>query len=90
MNCRPYGSKPTLVLWMLVAVVDSALVVSSAGALTDLLLALVVAVVAGAVVAVRLLHRHGSRPAAAVTQGRRSWQIARAQTEGRGWREIRA
>jgi len=89
MNCRPYGSKPTLVLWMLVAVADGALVVSSAGALTGLLLALVVAVVAGTVVAVRLLRRHGSRPAA-VTQGRRSWQIARAQTEGRGWREIRA
>jgi hypothetical protein len=90
MNGRPYGSKPTLALWMLVAVADGALVLGSAGALTTLLLALAVAVVAGIVVAFRLLHRHGKRPAAAVTQGRRSWQIARAQTEGRGWRESRA
>jgi Flp pilus assembly protein TadB len=86
MNCRPYGSKPTLALWMLVGIADGALVLGSAGALTTLLLALAVAVVAGAVITVYLLHRHGTRRKAAVTQGRRSWQLARAQTESLGWR----
>jgi len=84
MNCRPYGSRPTLALWMLVGVADGALVLSSVGALTTLLLAL--AVVAGAVITVYLLHRRGPRRKAAVTQGRRSWQLARAQTESLGWR----
>lgn len=84
MNCRPYGSRPTLALWMLVGVADGALVLSSVGALSTLLLAL--AVVAGAVITVYLLHRRGTRRKAAVTQGRRSWQLARAQTESLGWR----
>jgi hypothetical protein len=87
MNCRPYGSKPRLALWTLVAIADGALVVGSAGALAVLLLALAVAVLAGVVLAVCLLQRHARRPVVAVTQGRRSWQQARAQTDGRGWRE---
>jgi len=87
MNGRPYGSKPTLALWMLVAIADGALVLSSVRALTTLLLALTVTVVSGVVVAVCLVSRHGARRTVAVTQGRRSWQVARAETEGRGWRE---
>jgi hypothetical protein len=90
MNCRPHGRKHTLALWMLVALADAALVGASAGALTMLLIALAAAVAAGAIVAVRLLQRRHPRPVAAVTQGRRSWQEARAQTDGRGWRESRA
>jgi hypothetical protein len=90
MNCRPHGRKHTLALWMLVALADAVLVVASAGALTILLIALAVALMAGAIVAIRLLRHRHPHPVAAVTQGRRSWQEARAQTEGRGWRESRA
>jgi hypothetical protein len=86
MNCRPYGSKPTLALWMLVGVADGAIVLRSAGSLGSLLLALAIIVAAGAVVAVYLLQRHHARRSAPVTQGRRSWQLARAQTESLGWR----
>jgi hypothetical protein len=90
MNCRPHGRKHTLALWILVAMADGELMVASAGALTILLIALAAAVVAGTVVTVRLLHRRHQHPTAAVTQGRRSWQEARAQTGGYGWRESRA
>jgi hypothetical protein len=90
MNTRPHGRKHTLGLWMLVALFDGGLVVSSAGEMSVLLIALAVAVVAGAVVSLRLLQRHWARSSAAVTQGRRSWQAARAETEGRGWAESRA
>jgi hypothetical protein len=65
---------------MLVAVADSMLIVNAAGA------ALAVAMLAGLVVTVRLVTRRSSRQAA-VTRGVRSWQLARAQTEGQGWRE---
>ena len=90
MNCRPHGGKHTLALWMVVALADGMLVVSSAGALAGLLIALAVAVVAGLVVAARLLLRHNAERSTPVTQGRRSWQEARAQTNGSGWRESRA
>ena len=90
MTCRPHGQKHTLALWMLVATADGGLVVASAGALTILLIALAAAVVAGTIVLVRLRQRRHQHPAAAVTQGRRSWQEARAQTDGYGWRESRA
>jgi hypothetical protein len=89
MNCRPHGRKHTLALWMLVALADGMLVVSSAGALAGLLIALAVAVVAGVIVAARLTYRHRSQRPAPITQGRRSWQQARAQTNA-AWRESRA
>jgi hypothetical protein len=89
MRSRPHGRKHTLVLWMLVAVADGMLVVSSNGATGALLLALAVAVLAGVVVTVRLASRRWSKPSP-VTQGLRSWQNARAQTEGQDWRESRA
>jgi hypothetical protein len=90
MNTRPHGRKHTLALWMLVALADGGLVVSSAGDMSVLLIALMVAVVAGAVVSLRLLQKHFAEKPAPVTQGRRSWQLARAQTEGQGWHESRA
>ena len=37
MNCRRHASKPTLALWMLVAVADVALVVAAVGLMTVLL-----------------------------------------------------
>jgi hypothetical protein len=57
MNCRRHGSKPTLALWMLVAVADVAIVVATTGLLTMLLVAAGLATVAGIVVGVRLLSR---------------------------------
>jgi hypothetical protein len=57
MNCRRHGSKPTLALWMLVAVADIAIVVATTGLLTMLLVAAGLATVAGIVVGVRLLSR---------------------------------
>jgi hypothetical protein len=57
MNCRRHGSKPTLALWMLVAVVDVALVVATAGVLTMLLVAAGLLTVGAAYVAGRQLVR---------------------------------
>src|SRR5690348_17227964 len=57
MNCRRHGSKPTLALWMLVAVVDVALFAAAAGPLIVLLVVAAVATATGAVLAVRLSHR---------------------------------
>ena len=55
MNCRRHGSKPTLALWMLVAVADVAILAAAAGPLALVLSAVGVLVVAAAVVAVRVL-----------------------------------
>ena len=90
MNYRPHGGKHTLALWMLVALTDGALVVSSGGALSRLLLALAVAVVPGVAVTLRLMLRRAANARAAITQGRRSWQLARAEAEGLTWHESRA
>jgi hypothetical protein len=58
MNRRRPGSKPTLALWMLVAVVDAALLAASAGQLIVLLVVAALVTATGAVLAVRLSHRH--------------------------------
>jgi hypothetical protein len=58
MNCRRHGSKPTLALWMLVAVADVALLAAAAGPFIVLLLVAALTTAAGAVLAVRLSHRH--------------------------------
>jgi len=86
MNARPHGRKHTLALWMLVALADLLLIVTSPVALT---VTLTIAVLAGAtVLAVKLLRRQA--PPSPVTQGVRSWQVARARTEGQSWWERRA
>ena len=54
MSCRRHGTKPTIALWMLVAVADAVLIVASIG-IAAVLLALVG--VAVAVAGVRLLQR---------------------------------
>jgi hypothetical protein len=90
MNTRPHGRKHTLALWMLVALADGGLVVTSAGEMSVLLIALAVTVVVGAVAGLRLLQRHWAGSSVPVTQGRRSWQVARAQAEGHDLRESRA
>jgi hypothetical protein len=55
---RRHGSKPTLALWMLVAVADVALFAATAGLHTVLLVVAGLVTAAGAVLAVRLSHRH--------------------------------
>ena len=56
MNCRRHGSKPSIALWMLVAVADLAILSAAAGVLIPLILATAVVLVGG-VVAARLLTR---------------------------------
>ena len=56
MNCRPYGSKPTVALWMLVALADVAILATAAGAATLLIIAGLLVVTAG-VFAARSLGR---------------------------------
>lgn len=70
MNCRPHGSKPTLALWMLVAVADLVILVAAAGFLTVLLFVAALAVVAGGVFAVRNLRRPQPEPVKVVARRR--------------------
>ncbi len=71
MNCRRHGRKPTVALWMLVAVVDVALIVASAGLFTLLLILAAVAVIAGAgVLAARTLGNAEPEPARVVARRR--------------------
>ena len=57
MNCRRHGSKPTLALWMLVAVADVALILATAGLLTMLFLAAAVVTLGAVALGVRQLIR---------------------------------
>jgi hypothetical protein len=57
MNCRPYGRKPTLALWMLVALADVAILATAAGVVTLLLLVAGLLVVTAGVFAARSLGR---------------------------------
>ena len=58
MNRRRHASKPTLALWMLVAVADVALLAAAAGLFVVLLVVAALVTAAGAVLAVRLSHRY--------------------------------
>src|SRR5205823_434530 len=58
MNARRHGSKPTIALWMLVGAADVAVLAASAGLVTVLLIVAALLTAAGAVLAVRLSHRH--------------------------------
>ena len=55
MNCRRHGSKPTMALWMLVAIADVALLVAAGGLAALVLIVASLAVLAGGVVAARQL-----------------------------------
>lgn len=54
---RRHGSRPTIALWMLVAIADVALVVAAAGALAVMLAVAAAVIVAGAVAGVLMLQR---------------------------------
>jgi cytochrome c-type biogenesis protein CcmH/NrfF len=57
MHCRRHGSKPTLALWMLVAVGDVVALVAGIGVLTALLVAGGVGIVVAGVLVLWLLDR---------------------------------
>ena len=70
MNSRRHGSKPTLALWMLVAVADVAIIVAATGLLTFLLVLVALGVIAGGVVALRSMNRVQAEPAKVVARRR--------------------
>ena len=57
MNRRRHGTKPTLALWMLVALADVALVAAAVGPLIMLLCLAALVTVAGSVLGLRMLSR---------------------------------
>jgi len=64
MSCRRYGSKPTVALWLLIAIADLAMLVAAIGPVTMLLILVGLTVLAGAVVAARMFSlRPIARPA---------------------------
>jgi len=70
MSCRPHGRKPTLALWMLVALVDVAILAAAAGPVTMLLLIAGLGVVAGGVYVARGLGNRAGAQAKPVTRRR--------------------
>jgi hypothetical protein len=67
MNCRRHGSRPTIALWMLVAVADAALLVAAAGPLLILLIVAGLVTGGGAFAGLRMLtHRHPTESKVAV------------------------
>jgi hypothetical protein len=71
MNCRRHGGKPTIALWMLVAVADVAIIMASTGLLAALLLLTALAVIIiGGVYAARALGNSRPQPAKAVVRRR--------------------
>jgi len=71
MNCRRYGSKPTIGFWMLVAVADSAMLFATAGPAVLISILVALAVIAGGIVAARSLTRR-SVPATRTVVRRRA------------------
>jgi hypothetical protein len=71
MNCRRHGRKPTIALWMLVAVADVAIIMASTGLLAALLLLTALAVIiGGGVYAARALGSPRPQPAKVVVRRR--------------------
>ena len=64
MMCRRCGSKPTVALWMLVAVADVVLIAATAGLLTTLLVLGGLVTVTAVVLGVRMLTRRDTAAAA--------------------------
>ena len=69
MRSRPHGRKPTLALWMLVAVADVAVLVATGGLLTVMMVLAGLVAVAGVVVGRRLLQRRTAPSAMRVRAG---------------------
>jgi len=65
MNCRRHGSKPTIALWMLVAIADFAILTAATGPLMMILIVAGLVVLGGGVVAARAFLRrsaHATKP----------------------------
>lgn len=70
MNCRRHGSKPTIALWMLVAVADVAILIAAVGLVTVLLVAAGLVTVAGVGAGLLLANRRDATRAEAVVRRR--------------------
>ena len=70
MNCRRHGRKPTIALWMLVAVADLVILVAATGVVTMLLIVAALIALAGGVLAARTLFAPSAEPAEAVARRR--------------------
>jgi hypothetical protein len=70
MRCRRHGSKPTLALWMLVAVADVAVLIAAAGLVTVLVVLAALVTVAGAGAGMVMLARRDTTRAEAVVRRR--------------------
>jgi len=70
MNGRPYGSKTTIAFWMLIAIVDAAMLLATAGVLVMVLVLAGLALVAGGVVGARRLTRRAASVTKAVARRR--------------------
>jgi hypothetical protein len=70
MISRRHGRKPTIALWMLVAVADLVILATAAGVLVTLLILATLAVLAGGVVAARMFSGPAEVPAEAVVRRR--------------------
>ena len=62
MICRTRGRKPTLALWMLVALADLAILTAATGVLVMVSIVALLAVFAGGVFAARQLSRRSAEP----------------------------
>lgn len=62
MNCRRYGSKPTMALWVLVAIADLVFLTAAVGALVMVTIVALLAVLAGGVIAARTLAKRSATP----------------------------
>ena len=65
MNCRRYGSKPTLGFWVLIAFADLVVLTVTIGPLAMVAIVALLAVFAGGVYAARTLPRRSETPAPA-------------------------
>jgi hypothetical protein len=67
MNCRRHGSKPTFALWMLVALVDVAILAAAAGPMVTTALVAVLTIAAASLLGARMVtHRDATRAEAVV------------------------
>jgi len=71
MNSRRHGRKPTMALWMLVALIDLAILAAAVGALVTISVLVTLAVLAGGVLAARPLLTKRATPVPAESVARR-------------------
>ncbi|MEV4344814.1 hypothetical protein AB0J83_10090 [Actinoplanes sp. NPDC049596] len=72
MNCRRYGSKPTLGFWVLIAFADLVVLTVTIGPPAMFAIVALLAVFAGGVYAARTLTKRSEAPTEAVVRGRAS------------------